>query len=669
MNRTTLSTLSLYFMAATLSASAVSCHCTTGSVGPSGPGSGRAIPRRIAARSANQTCPDPLPVDGGAWTVKPVFKAANGGELPAFLQGRCLYTWSGSGAPDPAGLPISQLTSVSDDPPVVIPLQAPTAADDVRVVNIRQRKETRRQSGWTEPVAGQAVFLGFPDTMPSNAPPGSALLPRGAVLHGFHMGWIARDLTCKEGGACLTVPLTEQGLDSGAVGSRAGFAGAIHTLVDRWIAAGGGTVVSTENPSPKRLVINVASGWEPMYDCQSSLPPPPRTGEPPVGKASGKSSQPEILGDDGQLRYPRAECGPREIVEASREVYVALLYATCSGALVIAAAGNNPGYRNLSGPMSPASWQRFPTPDRETCARLGLLREADDRASPLVYAVAGVDGNDWPIAVTRVGSRPPLVAPASMFVGYPDSLRDGYGAPMCTSSPCDPSFPVTGTSVAATVASSAAALVWAAHPGWSPSAVMQAVYDGGQELPMRAEVCLREGSCSQKVHRVALCGAAACAASGPSGCAAHPECVPRANPNGPPPSDIGSLLLPSNAVFSASAAGEEVGGQPVIPCPACLIALGSPAANVYPGSMTGTIDSQFFPTAHETNIHSPSLVLYTATRATMSVSNLAWNQTAWSTTSGLSVSATFNVTGLPASAWATWTGGSTHVYAQEVPIR
>lgn len=666
MRRTPSSQPLLFATAAALSVTVASCYCTTE---PTVAGPSLALPSRVAARSIDASCPEPIPVPGGEWKVEPVFQAERGAQLPSFLQGRCVYTWTGAGRPDPRGLPSGQLAELSEDPPVVIPLQA-TSSEEVRDINLRHRRALHVQAASPAALSeGQAVFVGFPDTSPSNAS-GAPLIPSGAVAHGFNMAWISRDLTCKEGGPCLTTPLTELALDQGAFGSRTGFARAIHTLVDRWVAAGGGRRFSpSTNPKPKRLVLDIASGWEPVYDCRSIFQRDDRQprAERAVGK-EGKASQPQILDEGGVLHYPTSECGPNAVLEASRDVYLALVYASCRGALVIAAAGNNPGYSNLAGPMSPAAWQRFPAPDENTCNRLGLDREPESRPAPLVHAVGGVDGDDWPIAVTRVGSRPPIVAPASLLVGFPESLRDGYGAAGCDRPPCKPSFPITGTSVAATVASSAAALVWAAHPEMSAGAVMRAVYDGGRPLESTAEVCFQDTPCAAKVHRVALCGAIACA--GDASCAAPPECAPPANSvsHTAPPADIAPLVLKTNAVFGGSVAGAEIGGQPVTPCPPCYVALGL-GWNSYPSSVHGSIDSSFFTSAGETSLRYPTLTLYTASRAAMATTGPAWNQPTWSITGGLTVTGGFGVTGTPASAWVSWTGGSGRLYSQEIPMR
>src|SRR5262249_14726297 len=145
---------------------------------------------------------------------------------------------------------------------------------------------------------------------------------------------------------------------------------------------------------------------------------------------------------------------------------------------------------------------------------------------------------------SRNASRPRLVAPASLLVGYPEGAHDaGYDTYACKENenpPCAPSHPMTGTSVATAITSAAAAGVWALEPRFSANNVMETLYDTGQSLDFRADYCL--GPQCQEIHRVSMCGAMV-SASKETVCPTQPleaclssQCAPRgAYPGGSRP--------------------------------------------------------------------------------------------------------------------------------------
>jgi len=184
--------------------------------------------------------------------------------------------------------------------------------------------------------------------------------------------------------------------------------------------------------------------------------------------------------------------------------------AACQGVLTVAAAGNG----RRSGAMLPAAWERVAAPDAAACLALGFKPRAPFAAGktgyrPLIHAVGATDAPDRPLATSRAGSLPRLVA-------YGMDVDSGLRLP---GSETPPTY--TGTSMATAIASGAAAAVWAWLPALDPHDVMAMVYDSAVDLPGRlgppmdgrgTEVCLGSIGCAQlPIHRVSVCGAVAAA--------------------------------------------------------------------------------------------------------------------------------------------------------------
>jgi len=145
-------------------------------------------------------------------------------------------------------------------------------------------------------------------------------------------------------------------------------------------------------------------------------------------------------------------------------LYRVLEDAACQGVLVVAAAGNRlGGPEPESGMLLPAAW----------AGRTVTCREGSQRR--LLYAVAGVDGTSKPLSNARPEGMPELVAFADHAV-------------VETFEPDLPTKTYTGSSVAAAVASAAAAAVWSERPEWAARQVMETLYDSGSELAKTADV-------------------------------------------------------------------------------------------------------------------------------------------------------------------------------------
>ncbi|MEM9461334.1 MAG: S8 family serine peptidase [Myxococcota bacterium] len=159
-----------------------------------------------------------------------------------------------------------------------------------------------------------------------------------------------------------------------------------------------------------------------------------------------------------------------DLTPAEKALLTALSWASCEGALSIAAAGNTQTHRcDEQGPLAPGAWEVIAAPTRQQCQDVfgvplepGAGGSHADRGS-LVYAAGGVNMNDHAIVNARPGSTPPRVLYASMT---PGKVGGGYTSPL------------TGTSVAAASLSAIAAQVWSLDPSLGPHEVMDEI-DGG----------------------------------------------------------------------------------------------------------------------------------------------------------------------------------------------
>ncbi len=277
--------------------------------------------------------------------------------------------------------------------------------------------------------------------------------------HGDFLRHLGHALTC-ERGACMTkittrlaLPIRRFDRDSsgrtviseecgGFIGSFENLADAIVREVDDWQEEN----ALLDPDSRSRLVINLSINWD--------------------------SAQ------FGGLE--ESVCAMRE---GPRAVYNALAYAHAFDALVIAAVGNDrSGPSARPGPLLPAAWE----------APLADPGCAEPRTRPLLYAVGGLRSDNLPLANSqRLNSMPGLAA-------YADHAALGIFLPNRETST------YTGTSVAAAVVSSIAAVVWHEMPDLSPQGVIETLRAGGTLLDF-AEAQRTPGT--RFVWRVALCPA------------------------------------------------------------------------------------------------------------------------------------------------------------------
>ncbi len=464
------------------------------------------VPTRYVAEVPGG-CAEAVAARNAGFNVKPVFPDL-GDKLPPSMKNLCSFEWAGNTAPTPADRERLTATGVTvPDVPLVVAL-ANRSAEWPRQARER-RQATLVMSGLIQeavpptrvslpPLKAGAlpVMIGIPDSSPTST---SDDIIAGQNPHGYNVAWAAKFLSCTDENAtqCLSAVRTELALaytsppdgvmtqpdpKGGTYGTRSALAAAIRALANRYVQEKNAGKVSN-------LVINISVGWEPLADC---VPAKDVKGQKdtadgcPVGMTYGFNP-------------------------ANKSVLDALDYASCNGALIIAAAGNDPGLSwTPTGPMLPAAWEGLAAPGSAYCACAfspqGGSCEGVDRASgseaPLLHAVGGVTAADVPILVSRPNSTPRLVAPASLILGFPG--REVVAA--------DPHYALTGTSMAAAITSAAAASAWAQAPNLRAEDIARNVWATGAPLGQTADFCLarpvgESGGACDEVHRVAVCAA------------------------------------------------------------------------------------------------------------------------------------------------------------------
>lgn len=282
----------------------------------------------------------------------------------------------------------------------------------------------------------------------------------------------ALPFTCFDEAACLDICGDTEGCPTqnsgGFMGTPESVARSLHNAILRRLSSG----------NTQRLVMNLSVGWLPVLN--------------------------EV---DGTSRP-----GYSAFVDVLRE-------AACLGVLVIASAGNE-----QSGPSSAQSGLLFPAaqtvdaaPSEQDCLALGYAPNSANfpgqgAQRSLIYPVGAVNA-DGTRLLARPQGEPTLTA-------FGDHANVG-AASIATSALST----LTGSSVSAVVASTAAALAWAYDPGMAPHEVMELLYASSKDLGRPAEVCFPAAPCPN-VRRVSVCAAvaAACAANPNPDCPAVLDC-------------------------------------------------------------------------------------------------------------------------------------------------
>jgi len=480
--------------------------------------------------------PGPLPTppcNAGAvgWTASPLFAAG----VPA-LSRYCAYKWSGVGPPlavDVAALNAAHAADqLGEDCPVILP-QAPSVYGELLGTSLRA--SLNAQTG-TVDTLGVGVSTSTPsvrvavvDTAPDSD--GGTDIPVGDDRHGDTLAGVVRDIGCGSRGCALEAVsvLGLPWLDETTRGPNGGHVGRLSD-----VAVAVEKAIRDAHGVREHLIINLSLGWEDiplLAECAASHP----------------KLAPTVA------------------------VYDVLQYASCTGALVIAAAGNDAGGRTPpQGMICPARWEALPG-----CTT----------AEPMLHAVGGVDYAEQPIVLTRPGGRPQLAATSVGGIGWDASTA---------STPP----PLTGSSVAAAVTSGVAGVVWAERPVLSRRDLMNLLYTSGFHVGPAdtAPWATSQGD----MRRISLCWALDAAGVTGLGCAPASPLTISSPPLGAQVFSAAALEFSSNVApviavpvqpstlprFQAPSAALSGGvfPQPVVPvCPGCFLFFAPAGTTFYAG--------------------------------------------------------------------------------------
>lgn len=432
----------------------------SGSAAPSKPAP---VWRRYVAL-VDKPAADPCPPASAGWTGERLFRRGevaallgDKGVLPLPLERFCVYTWGGKSPPATppqfAGPGAAQVVRVDADREVVVP-QAGYLGGDPAARAALSDAFLRAAGAVPAGAQGPSVHAGVEgpakvavvDTVGFREVTGLDYLGAAArQRHGLAMAEVIAALRCPNGEAgCRGQTFHAQAFPygpgsplplpgGGPLGSMASLAHAIGEATVRWRQG-------EMRGSP--LIVNLSVGWDARHGEALTV----------VGQ---EATHTDLLAT------------PSAAVPATvQAVHAAMVYATCLDVLAIAAAGNNPGAAcEQTGLMAPASWERYPAPDRARCEALfGPLpawRAGDPAvavtARSLVYAAGGIDAAARPIPIARPGGTPARVLAAMQAVA-------GAGARQTDA--------WTGTSIAAASLSALAAQVWSHHRGLTPHQVI-----------------------------------------------------------------------------------------------------------------------------------------------------------------------------------------------------
>lgn len=413
----------------------------------------------------------------GSYCEEP--SASSGWELvmptSAVFEDYCTYEWRD----DYASIDYDEIESwgldYSVDPALVRPLNGDVSRGPQTPVLplIEARRPSlvaayRRRMQAPQTISGTTIEIALVDTTPENAPQ-----PRS--VHAISLERLIEETVCDRRSQCaanvtkyLALPRIG-GLQSDLVNG-----GHYGTLMD----LANGIVDAVDNsPINTPLIVNLSVGWDeslvpvrlPSDPVQAQLNPPANTNM------------------------------------AVLAVHRAVLYARCSGALILAAAGNDPLVRRRPARMYPAAFTTRRAPTSGECATIFGTPGATN-GGPLVYAVGGVDYKDDPIPNAISIAMPELVAPADTVI----PARGGAA--------------MTGTSVAAAGASAAAAIAWALDTSRTSEDIYRALLNTAVSVEATVTMGGVEGDAANRIN--------ACSAA-QSICDSNPTCASFACP--PPP--------------------------------------------------------------------------------------------------------------------------------------
>lgn len=493
---------------------------------------------------------DPCPTASAGWAGERLFRRGDvatllgdKGVLPPALERFCVYTWSGAGAPAAApgfkGPGADKVVRVDPDREVVVP-QAAYLGADATVRRTLGDAFLRSAGALPGGAVGPSVHAGVEgpakvavvDTVGFARASGldyADAEPR--ERHGLTMAEVVAALRCPNDEAgcrgqlfhaqafpySAASPLPQAG--GGPLGSMASLAHAIGEAVVRWRQGDMRT-------SP--LIVNLSVGWDPRHG--DALTPPGQEATHTDLLVTASASVPATV----------------------QAVHAAMVYATCLEALAIAAAGNNAGAAcEQQGRMVPASWERYPAPDRARCELLfGALPawRAGDPVIPsptrsLVYAAGGVDADDRPIPNARPGGGAPRVLAAfQAVVGAGARQTDAW----------------TGTSIAAASLSGLAAQIWSHHRVLTPHQVIS-LLDASRDAIAGQRRAPRLRAHDAFAHL----------------CQLRPAGTPCANPYAPP---TAPATAPASPTASASLTATSLSALQDLTCTASTVQCGPASA-------------------------------------------------------------------------------------------
>lgn len=462
-------------------------------------------PRRyvavLHAANVQSACPPAKKVGGNAiWTAKPLFLddalskelSVPGGlavSVPPALNRFCTYESTIASPSPPSFDPTDakKIARIDPDHDVLMPQAAPRTVGDAVQVRSALADSFLKAMGVRRPddppvshPSGQPVAVAVIDTVPYGVPRNYDKDPL-VRLHGLAMDAIISAVRCHAGTAgsdcrrrTFFVPAFPYTADTaalkhsvGVLGSRGSLAHAIGEALLRWR-------VGPTRRAP--LVLNLSVGWDPVRRVRPDL------------------LTPDLPNSDKALPdHTALLITPSDKIDASvQAVHAALVYASCLGALPIAAAGNNTGAAcEEQGLLAPAAWERYPAPSPERCDEMFKARHPGPKPpkpasnpllaarNALVYAAGGVMTNDRPIPNARSGGTPRRVLPAFQVVAQAGpGTTDAW----------------TGTSVAAAALSGLAASAWSHFPLLTAHQLMKHIDASGvaiDDLPVGSQTSVK----------------------------------------------------------------------------------------------------------------------------------------------------------------------------------
>lgn len=406
----------------------------------------------------------------GIWVASKYTKAT--GTLASY----CRLEWTGASTPQVvSGFPTSALSANGRQAYADLPVTAPLGpASSVALVDASWgalRDTARKMAG----VAGapvqataRAAFVGVVDSARQETASGEA--STGSFEHGEVVGRVVREIGGTSGALhVLSTTGLPRGAD-GAISADGGYYGYTSDVAEAILRAVDAWRVQTARDVVKRpLVLNLSLGWEPANY---------------LGLATNTSTS------------PLASFLATSITNLpQRSVFHALQYASCSGAIVFAAAGNasaGPGATKTL--MYPAAFESIPAPTAQQCKSAGFAYTAvapETSNARLVYAVGGLDAGDANIYNARELGLPRIAAYGDAVTASRAAALGGHTGVM------------TGTSMSTAVASAIAAYSWSFRTALSGHDVVAKMYAASVPLRRMATACSYPGAC--EVRRLSLC--------------------------------------------------------------------------------------------------------------------------------------------------------------------